>query len=312
METRRIGRLAVSLVGIGCNNFGGRIDAERSSQVVHAALDEGINFFDTADVYGGGASEEALSRALTGRRDMAVIATKFGGTMPDGSSGGRPDYVRSACDASLRRLGTDHIDLYQLHFPDDRTPIGDTLEALSGLIDAGKVRAIGCSNVSADQFDWAQRSAADRDVYGFASVQNELSMLREQEDHDELVRIMEEFETAFLPYFPLASGLLTGKYTRGEQPDPATRFGGSVRMRERWMTDENLDAAERLATWARKEDHTLLELAFSWLAAQPCVASVIAGATSPDQVVSNVAAVNWKLSADELEEIAALRPLGDG
>jgi aryl-alcohol dehydrogenase-like predicted oxidoreductase len=309
METRRIGRLQVSLVGIGCNNFGGRIDAERSVRVVHAALDEGIVFFDTADVYGGGASEEALGRALADRRDAAVIATKFGGTMPDGSSGARPDYVRSACEASLRRLGTDHIDLYQLHFPDDRTPIGDTLEALSDLIDAGKVREIGCSNVSADQFDWAQRSAADRDVHGFASVQNELSLLREQPDHEELVRIMAEFETAFLPYFPLASGLLTGKYTRGEQPDPSTRLGGSHRARERWMTDENLDAAERLATWAAPRDRTLLELAFGWLAAQPSVASVIAGATSPDQVAANAAAVDWKLSADELDEIAALRPV---
>jgi len=230
--------------------------------------------------------------------------------MPDGSSGGRPDYVRSSCDASLRRLGTDHIDLYQLHFPDDRTPIGDTLEALSDLIDAGKVRAIGCSNMSADQFDWAQRSAADRDLHGFSSVQNELSLLRQQEDHDELVRIMGEFETAFLPYFPLASGVLTGKYTRDEEPDPGTRLGGNPRMRERWMTDENLDAAERLAAWAGNHDRTLLELAFSWLAAQPCVASVIAGATSPDQVAANVAAVDWKLSADELDEIAALRPVG--
>jgi aryl-alcohol dehydrogenase-like predicted oxidoreductase len=309
METRHIGRLEVSLVGIGCNNFGGRIDADRSARVVHAALDEGINFFDTANVYGGGASEEALGLALAGRRDAAVIASKFGGTMPDGSSGARPDYVRSACDASLRQLATDHIDLYQLHFPDDRTPIGDTLEALSELIDAGKVREIGCSNVSADQFDRAQGGAADRDVHGFASVQNELSLLRGQPDHDELVRIMAAFETAFLPYFPLASGLLTGKYARGEQPDPSTRMGGSTRMRERWMTDENLDAAERLETWAREHDRTLLELAFSWLAAQPCVASVIAGATSPDQVASNATAVDGKLGADDMNEIAALRPI---
>jgi aryl-alcohol dehydrogenase-like predicted oxidoreductase len=312
-QRRHIGRLDVSVVGVGCNNFGGRIDADRSVRVVHAALDEGINLFDTADVYSGGASEEALGRALRQRRDEAVVATKFGARMPDGSSGARPDYARpdyarSACEASLRRLGMDHIDLYQLHFPDGETPIGGTLGALSELIDAGKVAVIGCSNFSADQFDWAQRTAADLGVQRFASVQNQLSLVHEEGDHSEMVANMEEHGTAFLPYFPLASGVLTGKYTRGEDPGPSTRLGGSTRMRQRWMTDEYLQAAERLEAWARQRDRTLLELAVSWLAAQPRVASVIAGATSPEQVAANAAVVDWKLTDSDLREILQLRP----
>lgn len=309
METRRIGRYDVSLVGIGCNNFAGRIDAERSAQVVHAALDHGINLFDTADIYGGGGgSEEALGRALRGRRDEAVVATKFGGRMPDGGAGGRPEYVRRACDASLRRLGIDHIDVYQLHFPDDDTPVAETLGALSELVDAGKVAEIGCSNFSADRYDRARRSASERGLHGFVSVQNELSLVAERADHRELTALLERVGGAFLPYFPLASGVLTGKYTRGEAPAPGTRLAGSERLRERWMTDDHLDAAERLQAWAARHDRSLLELAFSWLAAQPRVASVIAGATSPEQVAQNAVAVEWKLGADELDDIAALRP----
>lgn len=311
METRRIGRLDVSVVGIGCNNFGGRIDADRSARVVDAALDQGINFFDTSDTYGGGGgSEEALGRALAGRRDRAVIATKFGGRMPDGGAGGRPEYVRQACDASLKRLGVDHIDLYQQHFPDDETPVAETLGAMSELVDAGKVTHIGCSNYSADQLDWAQRSASDRGVHPFVSVQNELSLLNESDDHAEVVAVLDEFDVAFLPYFPLASGLLTGKYIRGEDPAPGTRLGGSERMRARWMTDANVAAAERLEAWASERGHGLLELAFSWLVAQPRVASVIAGATSPEQVAQNAAAVGWRLSGSDLEEVSALRPVG--
>ena len=311
MAVRRIGRLDISVVGIGCNNFGGRIDADRSARVVHAALDEGINFFDTADVYGGGGgSEEALGRALAGRRIEAIVATKFGGRMPDGGSGGRPEYVRRACDASLKRLGTDHIDVYQQHFPDDDTPVAETIGAMSELVDAGKVVHIGCSNYSADQFDSAQRSASDLGAYPFVSVQNELSLLEESDDHGELVALLEQFDTAFLPYYPLASGLLTGKYRRGEDPAPGTRLGGSERARARWMTEDNIAAVERLQAWAVERGHTLLELAFSWVAAQPRVASVIAGATSPEQVAGNAAAVDWKVTEGDLDEIAALRPAG--
>lgn len=311
METRRIGRLDVSVVGIGCNNFGGRIDADRSARVVDAALDQGLNFFDTSNTYGGGGgSEEALGRALAGRRDQAVIATKFGGKMPDGGSGGRPEYVRQACDASLKRLGVDHIDLYQQHFPDDETPVAETLGAMSELVDAGKVTSIGCSNYGADQLDWAQRSASDRGAHPFVSVQNELSLLRESDDHAEVVAVLDEFDVAFLPYFPLASGLLTGKYIRGEEPAPGTRLGGSERTRARWMTDANIAAAERLEAWASERGRSLLELAFSWLAAQPRVASVIAGATSPEQVAQNAAAIGWRLSESDLDEISALRPVG--
>jgi len=311
MEARRIGGLDVSVVGVGCNNFGGRIDADRSVRVVHAALDEGINLFDTADIYGGGGgSEEALGRALAGRRDEAIVATKFGGRMPDGGSGGRPQYVRQACDASLERLGVDHIDLYQQHFPDEDTPVAETLGAMSELVDAGKVVHIGCSNYRADQLDRAQRSASARGLRPLASVQNELSLLSEADDHASLIAHMERFDVMFLPYYPLASGLLTGKYTRAAAPPPGTRLGRSERTRARWMTDANVDAAQRLGAWAAERGHTLLELAFSWLAAQPRVASVIAGATSPEQVAQNAAAVDWTLSAHDLDEIATLRPAG--
>jgi aryl-alcohol dehydrogenase-like predicted oxidoreductase len=311
MQVRRIGRLDVSVVGVGCNNFGGRIDTDRSVRVVHAALDEGINFFDTADIYGGGGgSEEALGRALAGRRDEAIVATKFGGRMPDGGAGGRPEYVRQACDASLERLGVDHIDLYQQHFPDDETPVAETLGAMSALVDAGKVVHIGCSNYGAERLHRALRSASDRGLQPPVSVQNELSLLSEADDHAELIAHMEQSGVMFLPYYPLASGLLTGKYTRAAEPPPGTRLAGSERTRARWMTDTNIDAAERLGAWAAEHGHTLLELAFSWLAAQPRVASVIAGATSPEQVAQNAAAVEWKLSADDLDEIAALRPAG--
>ena len=311
MQVRRIGRLDVSVVGVGCNNFGGRIDADRSVRVVHAALDEGINFFDTADIYGGGgSSEEALGRALAGRRDEAIVATKFGGRMPDGGAGGRPEYVRRACDASLERLGVDHIDLYQQHFPDDETPVAETLGAMSALVDAGKVVHIGCSNYGADRLHEALRSASDRGLQPPVSVQNELSLVSEADDHAELIAHMERSGVMFLPYYPLASGLLTGKYTRAAEPPPGTRLAGSERARARWMTDTNIDAAERLGAWAAEHGHTLLELAFSWLAAQSRVASVIAGATSPEQVAQNAAAVEWKLSADDLDVIAALRPAG--
>lgn len=308
METRRIGKLEVGVVGIGCNNFGGRIDARSSAEVVHAALDAGATLFDTANTYGGGGgSEEALGSALHGRRDEAVVATKFGATMPDGASGAPPRYVRAACEESLRRLGTDRIDLFQLHRPDPDTPIADTLGAMSDLIDDGLVREIGCSNFGADRFDAAQRAAAAADLHRFASVQNERSLVHEEPDHARLVALLDEHDAAYLPYFPLASGLLTGKYTRGEEPAPGTRLGGSPRMRQRWMTPARLDATERLQRWAQARDHTLLELAVSWLVAQPRIGSVIAGATSAGQVQANVAAAGWRLRDGDLDEIEDLR-----
>jgi aryl-alcohol dehydrogenase-like predicted oxidoreductase len=214
MDTRRIGSLAVSVVGLGCNNFGMRIDEADSARVVHAALDAGITFFDTADIYGSTQSEVFLGRALAGRRDAAVIATKFGMKVDAGREGARPDYVRRAADDSLRRLGTDHIDLYQLHRPDPAVPIADTLGALEDLVRAGKVREIGCSNFSAEQLRDA-RAACEPGAAQFVSVQNELSLLHREAEREVLPECG-RLGLKFLPYFPLASGLLTGKYRRGE------------------------------------------------------------------------------------------------
>ena len=308
METRRIGTLDVTLVGIGCNNFGRRIDGQQVTEVVDAALEAGINFFDTADVYGDSRSEELLGRAIAGRRDEVVIATKFGGDMGGGRKGAKPEYVHRAVEDSLRRLGTDHIDLYQLHFPDEDTPIGDTLDALNELVDAGKVREIGCSNFSADQLDWAQRAASDRDDKRFASVQNELSLLVRDVGQDELEAVMADHGVSFLPYFPLASGMLTGKYRQGEAPPEGTRFAESPKARDRYFSEENFAALEALRGFAEDRGHTVLDLAFAWLAAQPRVASVIAGARNPEQVRQNAAAVQWSLSEEELAEVDRLRP----
>ncbi|WP_434041893.1 MULTISPECIES: aldo/keto reductase [Sorangium] len=308
MEKRRIGSLEVSVVGIGCNNFGGRIDAQRTAAVVGAALDAGINFFDTADVYGGTRSEELLGRALGGRRSQVIIATKFGVPLDDERKGGaKPAYIQRAVEDSLRRLGTDWIDLYQLHRPDPETPIGDTLEALDALVRAGKVREIGSSNFSASQLRGAEeatRAGAAR----FVSVQNEYSLLQREPERDELAT-SERLGLAFLPYFPLASGLLSGKYLPDKPAPAGARLSApEAPLTARFLTDRNRSAAAALAAFASSRGHTLLELAFSWLAARPAVASVIAGATSPEQVRANAAAVGWRLTADDLQELDRLAP----
>ncbi|WP_437686178.1 aldo/keto reductase [Sorangium sp. So ce176] len=308
MEKRRIGSLEVSVVGIGCNNFGGRIDEQRTAAVVDAALDAGINFFDTADVYGGTRSEELLGRALGGRRSQVIIATKFGVPLDDERKGGaKPAYIQRAVEDSLRRLGTDWIDLYQLHRPDPETPIGDTLEALDALVRAGKVREIGTSNFSASQLRGAEeatRAGAAR----FVSVQNEYSLLQREPERDELAA-SERLGLAFLPYFPLASGLLSGKYLPDKPAPAGARLSApEAPLTARFLTDRNRSAAAALAAFASSRGHTLLELAFSWLAARPAVASVIAGATSPEQVRANAAAVGWRLTADELQELDGLAP----
>ncbi len=294
MEKRRIGSLAVSVVGLGCNNFGWRIDSAATAAVVHAALDPGITFFDTADVYGTGQSEEFLGRALGPRRSQAIVATKFGLKMDERRQGARPVYVRQAVEDSLRRLGTDRIDLYQLHHPDAATPIEDTLGALDGLVRAGKMREIGCSNFSADQL---------RAAPGFASVQNQYSLLHRQPEADVLPEC-ERLGLAFIPYFPLANGLLTGKYRPG-QPAPE----GS-RARDGWgpkvFTEKTLALAESLKQFAESRGHTLLELAISWLAARPVVRSVIAGAKSPEQVKANATAGGWRMSAEDLAGVEAI------
>ena len=304
METRRIGSLQVSVVGLGCNNFGWRIDADASAAAVNAALDAGINFFDTADIYGAGQSEEFLGRALAARRGEALIATKFGMKMDEQRRGARPEYVRQAAEDSLRRLGTDRIDLYQLHQPDAEVPIAETLGALDDLVRAGKVREIGCSNFSGDQLR-AAGAAVREGGPRFVSVQNQYSLV-EREPEADVIPECARSGTAFLPFFPLANGLITGKYRRGQPPPEGSRardgFGPKV------FTDENLALVESLAEFAARCGHTMLELAVSWLAAQPAVASVIAGAKSPEQVKANASAAGWRLTEADLAAIEAMRP----
>jgi aryl-alcohol dehydrogenase-like predicted oxidoreductase len=299
MELRSIGSLRVSLVGIGCNNFGMRIDEAQTRQVVDAALDAGINFFDTADIYGSTKSEAFLGRALGGRRHEAVVATKFGMAIDQQRQGARPEYVRQAADDSLQRLGTDYIDLYQLHQPDPDVPIAETLGAMNELVASGKVREIGCSNFSPEQLDAAARAVAPG-AARFVSVQNEYSLLHRDPERG-VLDACERLKMAFLPYFPLASGLLTGKYDPGRGAPPGSRL--SLAWTARFTSDRNVQISQALKAFAAARNHTLLELAMSWLASRPAVASVIAGATSPDQVRANAAAVAWRLSTDELQQI---------
>jgi len=302
MERRRIGSLEVSLVGLGCNNFGWRIDKKATQSVVDAALDAGINFLDTADMYGTGQSEEYLADAVGSRRNNVVLATKFGFGMGEGKSGASPAYVKEALEASLQRLRTDRIDLYQLHTPDPKTPIADTLGALRDLVKAGKVVEIGCSNFSADQLREAAaavKSGAPR----FVSVQNEYSLIHRAPEADVLPECKRQ-NLAFIPYFPLANGLLTGKYRKGK-PLPE-----SSRGKDAWgpgvFTDQNLDIVESLIGFASSRGHSMLELAVSWLAAQPTVASVIAGAKTPEQAKANAASSGWHLTKDELAQVDAI------
>ncbi len=309
MEKRRIGSLEVSAVGLGCNNFGGRLDLAATKAVVNAALDAGITFLDTADVYGGTKSEEFLGHILAGRRDRVTIATKFGFALDDERKGAKPAYVKRACEDSLRRLKTDRIDLYYLHRPDPETPIADTLGALDDLVRGGKVRAIGCSLFTAAQLREA-RAAAGKGAR-FAAVQNEYSLLVREPEREVLAECG-RLGLAFVPYYPLASGLLTGKYRRGQPAPKGTRLAINPGWNERFLTDPNVARAESLAAFAESRGHTLLELAFSWLLRHRVVASVIAGATSPEQVRANVAAGSWKLTAEDLARVDAIAPLTQG
>jgi aryl-alcohol dehydrogenase-like predicted oxidoreductase len=292
MDTRRIGSLEVSVVGLGCNNFGRRLDSDSTSAVVDAALDAGIIFFDTADVYGGTKSEEYLAHALGRRREDVMIATKFGSAVDERRRGARPEYVRRAVDDSLLRLGTDRIDLYQQHTPDPNVPIGETLGTLDELVKAGKVREIGCSNFSADQLREAEEATREG-AARFASVQNEYSLLHREPEGDVLPEC-ERLGIAFIPYFPLANGLLTGKYRRGKDAPAGSRLDSA--RGERLLTERNLDVVERLIGFSESRGRTILELAFSWLLTRPAVASVIAGATSSEQARSNAAAAGWELT----------------
>lgn len=310
MEQRRLGKsgLFVSAVGIGCNNFGGRLDRAGTQQVVDAALDQGINFFDTADVYGEQRSEVMLGQALGSRRADVVIASKFG--MPTGKTrqdkGGSRHYIARAVEASLRRLGTDYIDLYQIHVPDPDTPMAETLGALSDLVTSGKVRYIGHSNFSGWQIADAHWLAHAGGHTGFVTAQNHYSLLERGARH-EVLPACERFEVGMLPYFPLASGLLTGKYRSGEPPPQGSRLARVERLAERSLTERNFAALDRLSGFAAARGKTVLALAFCWLLSQPVISSVIAGATAADQVVANAeAAQAWRLSETEMHEVAEL------
>ncbi|HJP77297.1 MAG TPA: aldo/keto reductase [Pseudonocardiaceae bacterium] len=307
MRYRTLGNsgLLVSVVGLGCNNFGVRIDNDKAREVVDAALDAGVTLLDTADIYGEiGGSEEALGDILKGRRDKVVLATKFGFQPTDmgygpsaGAKAGRK-YIRRAVEESLRRLRTDHIDLYQLHSPDPLTPIAETIAALSELVAEGKVRYLGNSNFSGWQIAEAAHVAKEIGGVPFISAQNHWSLL-EREAEKEVVPAARHYGLGVLPFFPLANGLLTGKVRRGAGIPEGTRLAG----RKHLVTDERLDTVERLIEWGQQHDRTLLEIAIGGLAAQPGCSSVIAGATSGEQVIANAKAGEWEPTAEQLAEL---------
>jgi aryl-alcohol dehydrogenase-like predicted oxidoreductase len=299
MRSRAIGGLSVSVVGLGCNQLGTRVDEAGTRALVDAALEAGVTFFDTAESYANGRSEELLGRALARRRDRAVIATKFGW---DGAGGGSREAVRAAVEGSLRRLGTDRIDLYQHHRPDPATPIEETLGALAELVAEGKVRALGSSQVSAAQLAEADDAARAAGLERFVSTQSAYSLLDRDAEH-ELVPACERLGIGLIPFFPLARGLLTGKYRRGEPAPPGTRLASQGLDVE----EATWDRLEALESFARDRGVALLDVAIGGLAAQPAVASVIAGATTPQQVRANAAAGEWEPGAADLEALAALR-----
>lgn len=313
MEQRNLGTsgLRVSVVGLGCNNLGGRLDAAASRAVVHAAVDAGITLFDTADRYpvtSAGASEALLGEALGRRRDGVIVATKFGLPMDAAGTlkGASRRYIMAAVEASLKRLKTEWIDLYQIHTPDPLTPIEETLCALDDLVTQGKVRYIGCSNFAAWQVTDAVWTAKDLKRTPLASCQDEWSLLARDVER-ELVPAMRHAGLGMLPYFPLASGLLSGKYRGGAKP-PGARLTTTKSLIDVFVNDTNLATADKLAAFAEAHGHTPLELAFSWLVAHPVVSSVIAGASNPQQIAQNVAAAGWQLSATELAEIDTIAP----
>ena len=299
MEKRRIGSLEVSVVGLGCNNFGMRIDADATAQVVDAALNAGINFFDTADIYGGTRSEEYLGKALGSRRKDVVVATKFGMPLDKTRRGAAPQYVKQAVEASLQRLNTDYIDLYQLHQPDAKTPIADTLAALDELVRAGTVREIGCSNFSAAQLIAADQAVCDG-AARFVSVQNQYSLLH-REPEAEVLPTCSRLNIAFIPFFPLASGLLTGKYHSGDVPS-GPRFGPGG-FSASMFTEKNLAIVAALSKLSEKYQRDMLQLAISWLLTRDSVVSVIAGATTPSQIRANARAYTGRLPDASMAEI---------
>ena len=307
MEYRNLGSsgLRVSLVGLGCNNFGMRLDLEQTRAVVDRAFDLGITLFDTADMYGGrGGSETQLGKILGHRRKDIVLASKFGMAMSDDGTkiGASRRYIMSAVEDSLRRLKTDWIDLYQLHQPDPLTPLDETMRALDDLVTQGKIRYIGCSNLPSWQVVESQWISKSMGLNRFVSCQDEYNILNRNVEA-ELIPAMQKYGCGLLPYFPLASGLLTGKYKRTKMPEGARLTDMPTFANRIYLTDENFDIVDNLNKFAHKTGHSILELAFGWMASRPTTASIIAGATKPEQIDANVAAVNWVLSQSEIDEV---------
>ncbi len=303
--------LLVSVVGLGCNNFGGRLDLDATKAVLDTAIDEGITLLDTADIYGNrGGSETLMGEALKGRRDQVVLATKWGGDMGygpvAGARGGR-GYIRTAVERSLTRLQTDHIDLYQLHMPDPVTPIEETLSALTALVREGKVRYVGSSNLSGWEIARADHVARENGFVRFISAQNHYSLLERDLEAD-VIPAAAAYGQGLLPYFPLANGLLTGKVRRDSGAPSDSRLAG----RDEYLTDDKFDRVEALEKWGAEHGRSLLDIAIAGLAAQPTVGSVIAGATKPEQVRANVAAAEWEPTAEELAEIDQIAPTRRG
>ncbi len=312
MEYRNLGKsgLQVSVVGLGCNNFGMRCDYDQTVAVVNKALEVGMNLFDTADVYGGqGRSEEFLGKALQGRRQDVVLATKWGNRMGEGpmKSGGSRRYIIAAAEDSLRRLQTDYIDLYQMHVPDPTTPIDETMRALDDLVTSGKVRYIGHSNFTGWMTAEAHYVAQMRGYAPFVSAQNQYSLL-DRGIEKELVPACEKYGVSVLPYFPLASGFLTGKYKKDQEKPEGARLSNPAmgRMADRIFNDHNYEVLDKLENFAAQRNHGVLDVAIGWLASKPYIGSVIAGATKPEQVEANARAGEWKLTAEEMAEVDAI------
>ncbi len=311
MQMRRLGTtgLQVSAVGLGCNNFGDRTDDETSRAVVDRAIERGVNFFDTADAYGKrGGSETLLGKVLGPRRKDIVLATKFGLPMADDlmTRGASRRYIMQSVEASLKRLRTDWIDLYQIHFPDPNTPIEETLRALDDVVRQGKVRYIGCANFSAWTTVEAVWTSRHLGLHSFATVQNHFSLLWLKDVHPEMLQAAGAYGLGLLPYYPLAGGFLTGKYRRNEAMPEGSRLSYLKRLSDRYVTNENWELIGRLDAWTEKHQKGLLDLAFAWLLAQPVIPSVIAGATKPEQIDANVDASNWKLTPEQKAEVDAL------
>lgn len=309
MEYRSIGQLSgVSAVGLGCNNFGMRIDAQQTKRVVDAALDAGITYFDTAEMYGRGTSEEYLGTALGRRRDRALIATKWGhtATLEDGQRGGDPALIRRSLDASLARLGTDYVDHFQLHRPDPETPPAETLGCLAELRDEGKIREIGCTHFTAAELAAAHSAAVEHGFESYPSIQNHYSLLTREPETDGVFATCEQLGVSFVPYFPLESGLLTGKYHRGQERPSGSRLEAWGGQADRFIDDDRLATVERLRDWTTAHDHDLLDLAISWHTSHPLIATVIAGATEPAQIDANVAAAGWPLTAQDRAAVDAV------